>query len=136
MMASLCRRRLWVAHPHGPTVLTALSLAVAAGVDIVVDGWSTNQVSFIPVAFVAFGIGALNTSFVKNGEASIPLSYVTGALVKMGQGIARHLSGADVTEWLGHFLLWFSFIAGAAVGGYISLANQRIPDAPRLVVLT
>lgn len=26
VVASLCRRHLWVAHPHGPTVLTALSL--------------------------------------------------------------------------------------------------------------
>lgn len=97
VIASLCRRRSWVAHPHGPTVLTAVSLAVAAGVDIAVDGWSTNQVSFVPVLFVSFGIGALNTSFVKGGEVSIPLSYVTGTLVKMGQGIERHLSGGDVT---------------------------------------
>jgi len=42
---------------------------------------------------VAFGIGALNTSFVKDGEVSVPLSYVTGTLVKMGQGIERHVAG-------------------------------------------
>lgn len=121
VIASLCRRHLWVEHPHGPTVLTALFLAVAAAVDIAVDGWSTDQVSFVPVLFVAFGIGALNTSFVKGGEVSVPLSYVTGTLVKMGQGIERHISGGDVAEWLGYFLLWFSFITGAAVGGCISL---------------
>ncbi|MGV7852854.1 DUF1275 family protein, partial [Mycobacterium kansasii] len=34
--ASLCRRHWWLAHPHGPTVLTALCLFVAAGVDIAV----------------------------------------------------------------------------------------------------
>lgn len=121
VIASLCRRHLWLAHPHGPTVLTAISLLVAAAVDIGVDGWSTNQVSFVPVLFAAFGIGALNTAFVKNGEVSIPLSYVTGTLVKLGQGIERHLSGGRAADWLGYFLLWTSFIAGATVGGCISL---------------
>lgn len=121
VIASLCRRYLWLAHPHGPTVLTALSLAVAAGVDIAIDGWSTNQVSFVPVLFLAFAIGALNTSFVKDGEVSVPLSYVTGTLVKMGQGIERHISGGDATDWLGYFLLWSSFVVGGAVGGSISL---------------
>lgn len=120
--ASLCRRHLWQGgHPHGPTVLTALSVLVAAIVDVGVDGWSTNQVSFVPVLFAAFGIGALNTSFVKNGEVSIPLSYVTGTLVKLGQGIERHISGGRAGEWLGYFWLWFSFVTGATAGGCISL---------------
>lgn len=121
VIASLCRRHLWLEHPHGPTVLTALTLAVAAGVDFRVDGWSTNQVSFIPVLFLAFAVGALNTSFVKGGEVSVPLSYVTGTLVKMGQGIERHISGGDATEWLSYFLLWISFVAGGAIGGLFSL---------------
>lgn len=119
--ASLCRRHFWLDHPHGPTMLTSISLAVAAAVDLAVDGWSKHQVSFIPVLFVSFGIGALNTAFVKNGEVSIPLSYVTGTLVKLGQGIERHISGGNAFEWLGYFLLWSSFAAGAAVGGCISL---------------
>ncbi|MEE6140550.1 YoaK family protein [Mycobacterium sp. 050128] len=121
VIASLCRRHLWLEHPHGPTVLTALVLAVAAGVDFAVDGWSTNQVSFVPVLFLAFAVGALNTSFVKDGEVSVPLSYVSGTLVKMGQGIERHVSGGDATQWLSYFLLWFSFVAGGAIGGGISL---------------
>lgn len=121
VVASLCRRHLWLAHPHGPTVLTALTLMVAAVVDIAIDGWSTSQVSFVPVLFLAFAIGALNTSFVNGGEVSVPLSYVTGTLVKMGQGIERHVSGGDATEWLSYFLLWFSFVAGGAIGGGISL---------------
>jgi uncharacterized membrane protein YoaK (UPF0700 family) len=70
---------------------------------------------------VVFGVGALNTSFVKDGEVSVPLSYVTGTLVKMGQGIERHIAGGNVTDWLGNFLLFASFIVGAALGGCISL---------------
>lgn len=121
VVASLCRRHFWLDHPHGPTVLTTACLAVAATVDFFVDGWSNHQVSFIPVLFVTLGIGALNTSFVNNGEVSIPLSYVTGTLVKLGQGIERHLSGGEAADWLGYFLLWGSFVAGAVAGGCISL---------------
>ncbi|ORW16190.1 hypothetical protein AWC17_15630 [Mycobacterium nebraskense] len=137
--ASLCRRHFWLDHPHGPTVLTALSLLVAAGVDIAIDGWSTSQVSFVPVLFVAFGIGALNTSFVKSGEVSIPLSYVTGTLVKMGQGIERHISGGAATEWLGYFLLWSAFVTGAVIGGCISLVvsgSQMLAIAALVCTIT
>lgn len=122
VVASLFRRHLWVAHPHGPTVLTALSLAVATTVCIATHGWSEmGELSFAPIIFVAFGIGTLNTSFVKDGEVSTPLSYVTGTLVKMGQGIERHISGGSAAAWLGYFLLYMSFIIGAIIGGLISL---------------
>ncbi|BBY22328.1 YoaK family protein [Mycobacterium stomatepiae] len=123
VVASLCKRHLWVTHPHGPTVLTALSLATATAVCVTTHGWSqSNDLSFAPTLFVAFGVGALNTSFTKDGEVSTPLSYVTGTLVKMGQGIERHISGGSAAQWLGYFLLYLSFVLGAAIGGGISLA--------------
>lgn len=121
VVASVCRRHFWVAHPHGPTVLTTFSLLVATAVDVIDEGWEENLVDFAPILFVVFGIGALNTSFVKDGEVSVPLSYVTGTLVKMGQGIERHIAGGDVSDWLGYFLLFASFVFGATVGGCISL---------------
>ncbi|MCV7116710.1 YoaK family protein [Mycobacterium nebraskense] len=133
LVASLCRRHFWVAHPHGPTVLTTLSLVVATAVDVAIDGWSTGQLSFVPILFIAFGVGTLNTSFVKDGEVSIPLSYVTGTLVKMGQGIERHISGGAASAWLGYLLLYVSYIAGATVGGFISLAAS---GSQMLVVAT
>ncbi len=137
--ASVCRRHLWVAHPHGPTVLTALCLAVAATVDILMRGWSADRVSFVPILFVAFGIGALNTSFVEDGEVSIPLSYVTGTLVKLGQGVERHISGGNAGAWLGYFLLYAAFLSGATVGGCISLVvsgSQMLAVATVVCVLT
>jgi uncharacterized membrane protein YoaK (UPF0700 family) len=121
VIASLCRRHIWVAHPHGPTVLTTFCLLVAVTVDAIAGGWSADRVSFTPILFVAFGVGALNTSFVKDGEVSIPVSYVTGTLVKLGQGIERHLSGGDAAAWLGYLVLYVSFLAGATIGGCISL---------------
>lgn len=121
VVASICRRRFWADHPHGPTVLTTFCLVFATALDIVIGGWEETKLDFVPVLLVVFGIGSLNTSFVKDGEVSVPLSYVTGTLVKMGQGIERHIAGGKVEDWLGYFLLHSSFVLGAAVGGAISL---------------
>ncbi|OBH55195.1 hypothetical protein A5687_26490 [Mycobacterium mantenii] len=122
IVASLCRRFFWVDHPHGPTVLTTFSLAAATVVDVIDLGWGQNFVDFAPMVLLAFGTGALNTSFVKDGEVSVPLSYVTGTTVKMGQGIERHIAGdGNISDWLGYFLLLASFVVGAAVGGFISV---------------
>jgi uncharacterized membrane protein YoaK (UPF0700 family) len=121
VVASACRRRFWAAHPHGPTVLTTLSLMAATVADVIDEGWEESMLDFAPITLVVFGIGALNTSFVKDGEVSVPLSYVTGTLVKMGQGIERHIAGGKASDWLGYFLLFASFVVGGAVGGGISL---------------
>ncbi|WIM86900.1 YoaK family protein [Candidatus Mycobacterium wuenschmannii] len=121
VVASVCRRHFWVAHPHGPAMLATFSLLAATVVDVFDEGWSESQLDFPPIMLLTFGIGALNTSFVKDGEVSVPLSYVTGTLVKMGQGIERHLAGGSLADWFGYFLLWGSFIAGATIGGVMSL---------------
>lgn len=122
VVASVCRRHFWVNHPHGPTVLTTISLVVATVLDVIDEGWAENFLDFAPIVVLAFANGALNTSFVKNGEVSVPLSYVTGTMVKMAQGIERHIAGAGrAADWLGYFLLLVSFMVGAAVGGFIGL---------------
>ncbi|WP_406268475.1 YoaK family protein [Nocardia sp. NBC_00881] len=121
VVASWCRRRYWSGHPHGPTLLTTLCLAIASAVDAIQYQAGTDRIDLVPIMFVAFGVGALNTSFVQDGEVSVPLSYVTGTLVKMGQGIERHVSGGDYADWLGYFLLYASFALGALLGGLLSM---------------
>jgi uncharacterized membrane protein YoaK (UPF0700 family) len=118
VVASWCRRRYWSRHAHGPTLLTTASLAAASIID---RSFDTPNIDFVPILFVAFGVGALNTSFVKDGEVSVPLSYVTGTLVKMAQGIERHISGGDYADWLGYCLLYSAFTLGATLGGLLSL---------------
>src|ERR1700689_27768 len=41
--APVGRRDFWVAHPHGPTVLTTFSLLGPTAVDVIDDGWEENQ---------------------------------------------------------------------------------------------
>ncbi|MGV9837960.1 YoaK family protein [Nocardia niigatensis] len=118
-IASICRRYWWTNHPHGATVLTTLALALAAILDVVLD---ERGIGLFPILFVAFGMGALNTSFVKNGEVSVPVSYVTGTMVKLAQGVERHIfGGGGVRDWLGYATQYFSFGLGALIGGLVSL---------------
>jgi uncharacterized membrane protein YoaK (UPF0700 family) len=66
-------------------------------------------------------MGALNTSFVKNGETAIPVTYVTGTLVKLAQGIERHLAGGTMRDWLGYAVQYASFALGGFMGGLVGL---------------
>ncbi|MFR9753348.1 YoaK family protein [Nocardia sp. 004] len=133
VVASWCRRRYWSGHPHGPTLLTTACLAVASALDILLYHAASERIAFVPILFVAFGVGALNTSFVQNGEVSVPLSYVTGTVVKLGQGIERHISGGDYADWLGYFLLYACFALGALFGGLLSLL---VPGWAMLITAT
>ncbi|MFE3986338.1 YoaK family protein [Nocardia tengchongensis] len=118
-LASACRRYWWTNHPHGATMLTTAALLAAAIVDHVLDD---RGIGLVPILFVAFGMGSLNTSFVKNGEVSIPVSYVTGTLVKFAQGVERHaFGGGSARDWLGYATQYVSFGTGALIGGLVSL---------------
>lgn len=121
-VASLCRRYYWRNHPHGATVLTTLALACAAVGEHI---YGERTIGLTPILGVAFGMGALNTSFVKNGEVAIPISYVTGTLVKLAQGIERHIAGnGSVRDWAGYAVLYVSFTLGALIGGLVSVVVQ------------
>ncbi|GAB2710320.1 YoaK family protein [Nocardia thraciensis] len=120
IVASVCRRHWWRNHPHGATMLATLVLAIAAILDQILADHD-KDLGLAPILFVAFAMGSLNTSFVKNGEVSIPVTYVTGTLVKLAQGIERHLSGGTARDWLGYAVQYGSFAGGAVIGGLISL---------------
>lgn len=120
VVASLCHRYVWRSRPHGAIRLTGASLLIATVVDWI-EGGPALPVPLLPILLVAFGVGALNTTFVRDGEVSIPLSYVTGTIVKMGQGIERHISGGSIHDWFANFMLLFGYMSGAFVGGIISL---------------
>lgn len=71
----------------------------------------------LPAALLlALAMGAENTIFAEGGEVRIGLTYMTGALVKVGKGLAAALFGQDRFGWAPHLLLWLSLVGGAAVG--------------------
>jgi uncharacterized membrane protein YoaK (UPF0700 family) len=68
------------------------------------------------LCFAAFCMGLENTLFEREGSVSFGLTYMTGALVKIGQGLATMISGGPRLDWVPYVLLWLGLIIGAAVG--------------------
>jgi len=73
----------------------------------------------LAVLFVAAAMGAENTTFERDGEVSIGLTYMTGTLVKLGQRIAGALTGGPRLAWLPYALLWLGLVAGAIAGAMV-----------------
>ncbi len=65
---------------------------------------------------MTLAMGAENSVFLRNGEVSIGLTYMTGTLVKMGQKIAQAAVGGSRYEWLPYLMLWVGLMAGAIAG--------------------
>ncbi|WP_226017616.1 YoaK family protein [Novosphingobium sp. FKTRR1] len=64
-------------------------------------------------------MGALNNTFQRGGEVAIGLTYMTGALVKIGQGLAARLVGAPGPAWSAWALLWIGLLTGAVCGAFL-----------------
>jgi uncharacterized membrane protein YoaK (UPF0700 family) len=69
------------------------------------------------VLLLAAAMGAKNTVFAEDGEVKVGLTYMTGALVRVGKRIATALHGGDRSGWVAPLLLFLSMLAGATLGG-------------------
>ena len=67
------------------------------------------------VALVALAMGASNNVFVKQGEVSVAITYVTGTLVKLGQRLAGRVYGSE-KPWHPNLIMWLALILGAVAG--------------------
>ena len=61
-------------------------------------------------------MGALNTTFQRNGEVAVGLTYMTGALVRIGQGLGALLLGRGGANWRSFAALWSGLATGAIAG--------------------
>ena len=116
MAGMLGRLRVWTKARHGATVVTAMATLTAWICDLTLIEDNTT-IGVLPVLCLAFGLGALNTSFSRRGEVVMPMSYMTGTLVKIGQGASLHLAGLSKWRWAAQLTTYLGFLAGAALGG-------------------
>lgn len=107
-----------IAAKAGPTrkaavlSLMAMLLALAAMLDrIVAGGWAALA--------MAAAMGAANNVFLRDGEVSVGVTYMTGTLVKLGQRIAAALLGDDAGGWAAYLGLWLGLLAGAVAGALL-----------------
>jgi uncharacterized membrane protein YoaK (UPF0700 family) len=87
----------------------ALLLAVAA----LCYGFGLSNVA---VAAIVLAMGLENAVFQIDGGAGLGLTYVTGALVKVGQLAAEALTGGARWGWAPNLLLWAALVAGSLCG--------------------
>jgi uncharacterized membrane protein YoaK (UPF0700 family) len=103
----------------GVIVLAAVPLAVAAALP------EFGPLGGLGTVLLALAMGGLNTVFQRDGEVSVGVTYMTGALVKLGQHLAGALMGEGARwDWLPYLLLWSGLIAGAFLG----TADYAAPD--------
>jgi len=77
-------------------------------------------------------MGVLNAAVHEVGGVRVSLTFVTGALVRFGTGLADVLRGqATSWDWLWQLLLWLGFGAGAWAGGafQLHLRPEALPAA-------
>ena len=94
-----------------PAVLGLVTILLALAV--VLHWLGAGLLVAIPMVLA---MGAENTVFAEDGEVRIGLTYMTGALVKMGKRLTAALVGGDRFGWAPFLLLWSGLLAGAIIG--------------------
>jgi uncharacterized membrane protein YoaK (UPF0700 family) len=75
------------------------------------------------VATIVLAMGPENAVFQIEGGSGLGLTYVTGALVKVGQLLAAAMTGGKRFAWMPNLLLWAALVVGSLCG---ALAYQRL----------
>lgn len=90
-------------------LLVALLLAAAAGSHLA-------GAPRLAIVLMGLAMGAENAVFEENGDVRIGVTYMTGALVKLGQRIVMAARGGDRWAWAPYLLLWTGLVLGAVAG--------------------
>jgi uncharacterized membrane protein YoaK (UPF0700 family) len=68
------------------------------------------------IAAMVLAMGLENAVFQIDGGAGLGLTYITGALVKVGQLAAMALTGGPRWAWAPNLMLWAALVAGSVCG--------------------
>lgn len=74
------------------------------------------------LALLVLAMGAINNTFQRHGEVAVGLTYMTGALVRFGQGLGAALVGERRAGWPLFLLLWLG-LTGGALGGALAFLH-------------
>ena len=101
---------------HKRVLLGLVAGVLTAGAGLLAAGY---PVPFLALSAMAMGLA--NNVFVRAGEVTVGVTYMTGALVRFGQGIAARAAGEPLPSTRGYGLLWSALALGAATGGGLCL---------------
>ena len=103
---------------HKRVLLGLIAVLLASGAALLVAG--------LPIPFLAtsaMAMGLANNVFSRDGEVTVGVTYMTGALVRFGQGVAARLAGEPLPSTRGYGVLWSALALGAAAGGGLCLVE-------------
>lgn len=99
-------RQSWI------VLVEAALLFVAAAL----NAWNWSPAA---ISVIVSTMGLANAVFQVEGGAGMGVTYVTGALVKVGQLLAVALTGGARWGWIPNLLLWASLAVGAVLGALV-----------------
>ncbi len=102
-----------------PAVLTLVAMLLMAGAGARAAGAERPMLLALVLA-----MGAINNTFQRGGEVTVGLTYMTGALVRLGQGFALWLTGKAEPGWTTWGALWGGLLCGAVLGAFL---QNRLP---------
>lgn len=111
----------WAGNLRKPVVLAFVALLLLCA--------AAGRLFALPALMLGgmvMAMGALNNTFQRGGEVSVGLTYMTGALVKLGQGLANALAGQPNSGWTAWAALWAGLLCGAVLGAFV---QDRMPMA-------
>jgi uncharacterized membrane protein YoaK (UPF0700 family) len=103
-----------MAERRKPAVLCLVSVLLLAAAVLRSSGQAGPS-----LAALVGAMGALNNTFQRDGEIAVGLTYMTGALVRLGQGLAAKLAGERRSDWPAYLLLWLGLASGATAGALV-----------------
>ena len=78
------------------------------------------------LALAAGAMGVANNVFSREGEVTVGVTYMTGALVRTGQGLAARILGRPSEAMRGYPTLWLSLAVGAVCGACLFAVNALV----------
>ncbi len=112
-----------------PVLLGLVAVMLGAGAGLLVAG---QAITFLVCSAIAMGLA--NNVFARDGEVTVGVTYMTGALVRFGQGVAARLGHRELASARGYGWLWSALALGAASGGALCLVTPRLAAGAGFVV--
>lgn len=116
-----------------PLVLFVEGVLLIAAVAMTLEGWG----AYAAILPVVAAMGVQNTIVRPVNGVRLGVTFMTGTLVNLGEGIGRAILGRGrPRSWYPHFLLWLSFSIGAAVGAWFYATYGFLAVSGPAVVVT
>lgn len=112
----------WTSQKWPRTILLAISLVL---VSVATAAYALGSTLGFLIT-TAFAMGLVNNVFLRDDRSSAGVTYMTGALVRIGQNFAARMMGQRDRIKPGYGALWLCLLAGAVLGTWLHTFDGAI----------